>query len=191
MCQAMQGEVVSMERGMALLTGETQGRWQRFKEAVLFSHDMSLADLAQVHAIHCDPDAMRRFGEDVPWRDTRELPGWLRIQCIGNPLGCWLGSLAHPAYDAYVDRIQDSNARIRLVGMLLKLRAGNMDSAAFEQGVREAATRIGHPSRDVRFGSDGRSLRMRMRQHRDGSAIAWIVPLPPYFHAGLPGLPSG
>lgn len=191
MCQAMQGEVLWIERSMMSRSGETQGQWQRFLEAALMSRDMTLADLAQVHAIHCDPDAIRQFGEDVPWRDTRALPGWLRIQCIGNPLGCRMGSLAQPAYDAYVGRLQDGNARIRLVGVLLQLRGEGTDATTFEQRLLKASAQVGHPSRDVRLGSDGRSVRMRMRQHRDGSAIVWTVPLPPYFHAAPPGPPSG
>lgn len=191
MCQAMQGEVLWVESSVASASGETQGRWQRLQEAMLFSQEMTLADLAQVHAIHCDPDAIRQFGEDVPWRDTRALPGWLRIQCVGNPLGCRMGSLAQPAYDAYVGRLQDGNARIRLVGVLLQLRADGTDATTFEQRLQAASAQVGHPSREVRLGSDGRSLRMRMRQHRDGSAIVWTVPLPRYFHAAPPGPPSG
>lgn len=190
MCQAMQGEVLWVEGGMAH-ADEARGRWRRVLEAALMSKHMTLADLAQVHAIHCDPAEIRRFGGDVPWRDTRELPGWWRIQCIGNPAGCRMGTLARPAFDAYVGRIQDSNARVRLVGVLLRLRADGTDAATFEQRLREASPRVGDPSRDVRLGSDGRSVRMQMRQHRDGSAITWTVPLPPYFRAAQPLTPSG
>ncbi len=191
MCQAMQGEILQAERGMMSRSGDTQDPWQRFLEAALISRDMTLADLAQVHAIHCDPAAIRRLAEDVPWRDTRPLPGWLRIQCIGNLLGCRMGSLAQPPYDTYVGRIQDSNARIRLVGVLLRLRAGTMDAGTFEQRLLEASAQIGHASRDVHLGDDGRSVRMRMRQQRDGSPMTWTVALPSYFQAGPPGKPSG
>lgn len=191
MCQAMQGEVLWVERNVVSAFGEARGRWARLQQTVLLSQEMSLADLAQVHAIHCEPDAIRQLGEDLPWRDTRPLPGWLRFQCIGNPLGCRMGSLAQPAYDNYVGRIQDSNARIRLVGMLLQLRADMDDAKPFEQRLREASPQVGHPSRNVHLGSDGRSVRMQMRQHRDGSAIVWVVPLPPYFQAEPPRVPSG
>jgi hypothetical protein len=186
MCQAMQGEVLWAEGQVASALDEPRGRWKRLLEAVLMSEHMTLAELAQVHAIHCDPGAIRRFGGDVPWRDTRKLPGWWRIQCIGNLGGCRMGTLAQPAFGTYVDRIQDSNARIRLVGVLLRLRTDRRDARPFEQQLREASPQVRHPSRDVRTGGDGRSVRMRMRQHRDGSAIVWTVPLPPYFHAGAP-----
>ena len=102
-----------------------------------------------------------------------------RFECLGNPVGCVLSSVANPSFDHYNGRIQDANARLRLIAMLIRLRGDTGDQRPFKVQLRSAAAEVGGSEREISIGPDGRSLRILNYDALRGEY--WEIPLPAYF----------
>jgi hypothetical protein len=138
---------------------------------------MSAADIAEPYAYHCRADSARAMAGDAridgPGRDA----GLLRLECVGNFQGCILGEIATPDFDGYAARVQDSNAQLRLIGVLLKLRADVADARPFAERLRSEAAAIGAPARAPTV--DGGTV--RIRNYSAGKQEFRALPLPAYF----------
>jgi hypothetical protein len=148
---------------------------------LFFNEEMSLADMAVPYAFHCEDATRRRFAEDAAIIGPRSLGGNLRLQCASNAVGCLLGEIATPDFDRYAARLQDANAQIRLIAVLLKIRSDVADARPFAERLRASAADIGSSERMVFLDDSGRNV--RMKRYDSGREAHWQIPLPPYFHS--------
>lgn len=181
-CQAMRGEFAYQQSGMKAIGSGLLGEptwWPDVMLPLIWDEEMTQADSAEVLGYYCSDEAERGMREDVPVSRPELSLGWTRFQCVSNALGCMLGEIAAPAFDGYAGRVQDSNANIRLIGILLRLRAETSDVRPFAERLHAAAGEIGSVDREISMTSEGRSVRLRNYQKSMGEY--WEIPLPGYF----------
>ena len=184
MCRAMQGELFFLSSATRQL--ESGGRedlsaFERALMPVLFSPGMTEAERAEHLVYYCGDDAIRAMRMDHRVVRPAAKTDLFRFECAGNPIGCVVSSIANPAFDNYSGRILDANARLRLIAVLVRLRADMRDRRAFAARLDSVANSVGSPEREVAVSSDGRSLRLRNYDAWRGEY--WEIPLPAYFHA--------
>lgn len=102
--------------------------------------------------------------------------------------GCILMDVASPAYADYGQRLQDSGARIRVLGALawLRERAASGDARNARDLIVDLPGALRGPGRAVEVDPGGRHLRIELFDTRQDSH--WRVPLPPQLH-GPPAMP--
>ncbi|MEQ1513447.1 MAG: hypothetical protein ABL934_12320 [Lysobacteraceae bacterium] len=184
MCRAMQGELfflVSATRQLESAGSEDMSSLERALMPVLFSAGMTEAERAEHLAFYCGEEAQRAMRTDRRIVRPEAEPDLLRFECVGNPVGCLLSSIANPGFDNYNGRIQDANARLRLIAGLIRLRADTRDQRPFDVRLRSAAGNVDGSGRDAGIGPDGHSL--RVRNYDSWRSEYWEIPLPAYFHA--------
>ncbi len=182
-CQAMRGEFAYQDSGMLAIGSGAFGEptwWPEVMLPLIFDEEMTAADAAEALGYYCSAGFERRMREDVRIPRPEMSLGLTRFQCVSNSLGCMLAETAAPAFEGYAGRLQDSNANLRLIGVLLRLREDTADTRSFAVRLQSAAGEIGSVSREVSLTSDGRSVRLRnyqksMSEYRE-------IPLPAYFH---------
>ncbi|MES2670215.1 MAG: hypothetical protein V4673_07325 [Pseudomonadota bacterium] len=182
MCLAMQGEFRFLESATRQIeTGESEAmsKFQKVLMPLFYSADMTEAQRAELLSFYCGENVTHAMRTDRP---APPAPGddlFLRFQCVGNPVGCLLSSIANPAFDPYPKRVQDANAKLRLIALLLRLRADTSDTRAIDVRLRASAADVGAPERETGIGPDGRTL--RLKNYGTGSGAYWEIPLPEYF----------
>lgn len=126
----------------------------------------------------CSVATRQLLERDAPAQDSLDAkPLWQRFECAANPAGCMLADIGGPAYSRYQHRAQDQNARIRLLGTLVWLRASAETGTLAERLAHRPAS-LRSPMREISVGADGRSLEIAQYDTARGSV--WSVPLPAY-----------
>ena len=182
MCMAMQGEFLFLESMTRQIeTGELEAM-SEFEKALMplfYSADMTDAQRAEALALYCGESMTHAMRADQPAPGAPVDDSLLRFQCVGNPVGCVLSGIANPAFDPYPKRVQDANAKLRLIALLLRLRADTSDTRPIDVRLRASAADVGAPERDIGIGPDGRTL--RLKNYGKGRGDYWDIPLPAYF----------
>jgi hypothetical protein len=184
LCQAMRGEFV-YQVSMAEQIGQGEINGDRsFPAALLplvFSEEMTLADGAEVLGHFCLPEIQREMRADLLMPRIRESPGFLRLQCASNAMGCMLAEIAQPAFDRYSARVLDANAHLRLIALLLRLRADAGDTRTIFVKLRAMQDEVGSRVRELSLGAGGHTV--RIRNYDTGRGEFREIPLPPYLQA--------
>ncbi len=182
MCMAMQGEFLFLESATRQIETDESEAMSEFEKALMplfYSADMTDAQRAEILAFYCGERVTHAMRADRPVPAAPVDDSFLRFQCVGNPVGCVLSGIANPAFDPYPKRVQDANAKLRLIALLLRLRADTSDTRPIDIRLRASAVDVGAPGREVGIGPDGRTLRLRM--YGKGWGDDWDIPLPAYF----------
>jgi hypothetical protein len=143
-----------------------------------FSEEMTAAEYAEPLAFYCRADTIRAMADDVPITSPEVSRGYTRFACLSNVYGCVLGGMGSPYFDGYAAQVMDANARLRLIGALLRTRADTADTRPFSERLKATAGDAGLGNRRIDIGPDGRSL--RLQNYRSGQTH-WEIPLPAYF----------
>ena len=183
MCPAMQGELLFSDAQIRQIESDQNqnlSMLERILAPLLFSAEMTQADRAEHLVFYCGEEAKKALVSDRRIVRPGSEPNLLRFECAGNPAGCMLSSIASPNFDVYSGRIQDANVKLRLIAVLVRLRADTRDQRPFDVRFRSAAAGVFAPERAVGIDADGLALQMR---HYD----AWRgeyskIRLPAYFH---------
>ncbi|MFZ5637153.1 MAG: hypothetical protein ACOY82_11300 [Pseudomonadota bacterium] len=184
-CRAVRGEFALTDTVIAAVPDDPallDAWWSRRMPSLFFDPTMSAADIAEPYAYHCRSDAARAMAEDARVDAPEKERGLLRLECVSNLQGCILGDIATPDFDDYAARVQDSNAQLRLVGLLLKLRGEAGDARPFEARLRDEAAAIGASARAPTLTADGTAVRIRNSSTSRGEFRE--LPLPAYFRVG-------
>ena len=185
LCPAMRGE---WEYGMSAFDamqsdaglGGRIGRW------LLVDREATAALSASNLAWACGEQAEQAVVQDRPMHPPQQDGGPWRFECVANVAGCALMEIARPAYADYGQRLQDSGARVRLLGTLawLRERAAAGDARIAGDLLVDLPDGLRSPGRAVEVDPGGRHLRMELFDTRQDSH--WRVPLP----AELQGQPA-
>ncbi len=184
MCLAMQGEFRLFEsttRQIEAGESEAMSKLEKALTPFFYSADITEAQYAEYLAFYCGESVMHAMRADLPAPSAHVDNTFLRLQCVSNPMGCILSSIATPAFDPYPRRVQDANAKLRLIALLLRLRADVSDTRPIEVRLRASSAEVGAPERKIRIGPDGRTL--RLEKYAKDSGNHWDIPLPAYFQA--------
>lgn len=178
LCPAMRGEwkfgmstfdAMQAEAGL----GGRIGRW------LLLDPEATAALSASNLAWACGEQAAQAVAQDRPMHPPQKDGGPWRFECVANLAGCALMEVARPAYADYGQRLQDTGARIRVLGTLAWLResAAAGDARSARDLLVDLPEGLRSPGRAVEVDPDGRHLRIELFDTRqDGH---WRVPLPP------------
>lgn len=183
LCQAMRGEFAYQDSAIELLGTAALERDQSFPDALVplvYNKEMTLADGAEALGHFCLPEIQRDMRDDLLMPRPQTWPGVWRLQCVSNAMGCMLGEIALPAFDDYSARILDANAHLRLIALLLRMRADTGDARATLVRLRAMQDEVGSSVRELSLGADGRTV--RMRNYGTGRGEFRETPLPPYLH---------
>ena len=182
MCLAMQGEfrfLVSATRQIETGDSGHASKFAKIPLPLFYSADMTEAQRAEYLAFYCSESVTHAVRVDRPVAPPPVDDTFLRFQCVGNLIGCMLSNIANPAFDVYPKRVQDANAKLRLIALLLRLRADTSDTRPIDVRLRASAADVGAPERDIGIGPDGRTL--RLKNYGKGWGDYWNIPLPLYF----------
>ena len=182
MCMAMQGEFLFLESATRQIeTGESEDmpKFGKALTPLLYSAEMTEAQRAEALVVYCGESMMHAMSVDQPAAAAPVDDSLLRFQCVGNPVGCVLSGISNPAFDPYPKRVQDANAKLRLMALLLRLRADTSDIRPIDMRLRAFAADVGSPEREIGIGPDGRML--RLKNYGKGWGDDWTIPLPAYF----------
>lgn len=146
---------------------------------LFFDPERTVARMAPKFAWYCSQQARALLAQDQPLLDPSPPPTSVSLQCASNPVGCVLADIAQPAYSDYGLRLQDADARLRLMAAMLWLRAqqGPIDKAAVARLPTFLRSQARPPSLDTKAGTFGTAVydRTGKGNTRDGM---WWVPLP-------------
>ncbi|GAA4799573.1 hypothetical protein [Lysobacter hankyongensis] len=184
LCMAMQGELKFMQSAVRMADANVSTS-ERLTMLFGLSADMTEAERAEQLAFHCSAEAQRAIAADTRIERNVPEPGFLRFECVGNPVGCMLANIAHGSLDGYGDRIQDGNAKLRLIAELLRMRADGTPPEQVAVRLRTVQDRVGSRLRALSLGEDGRTLRMRNYETSRGEFTE--IPLPPYLQSASSG----
>lgn len=185
MCRAMRGEFRFLQSALRDaerngLDGD-DGPLTRMFQGLYFDIETTEADRAEDLAWYCGDEARTGMRADLPVSTPVPEKDPFRFQCIANAAGCILAQIAAPTFDPYPRRIQDANAKLRLLALLVRLRADAADARPFAERLRAHAGEVGSAQRRPVVEAGGRSLQLRMFERQKGET--WRIPLPPYFRA--------
>jgi hypothetical protein len=182
-CEPMRGEFVFGSSGFrASMRREENESWVGAVQlALTYNEEKTIAQSAANLARSCSRDTLALVQKDEPVR-LGLSPGndyrlW-SLQCVDNAMGCILNQIAAPAYSDYQLRLQDSGARLRLVGALLWLRANAGDARPVAEKLKAMPHEFGSESRKARLTDDGKFLVVDMFDQRADKT--WQVRLPAY-----------
>jgi hypothetical protein len=182
-CSAFRGEyrfiTESVSRSMQ---EEREKSWLRAAQLWLaYNEEKTEAAAAANLARWCVEDAASKLRQDVaifPDSLPTVEPSPLSMQCIDNAAGCIGTKIAAPAYSDYQLRLQDSGARLRLVGALLWLREHASGPVAMPQLLATLPEAYANSRRNLRVSEDGKSLVIDMYETERNET--WKVRLPHY-----------
>jgi hypothetical protein len=123
-CAMMQGEFAFMQAGI------TEDAWQSVEGVGprrghwLFDPNKTVARSAPRLSWPCQHDGQAQLASDKPVATPMSVAmrPW-DFSCIANAVGCTLSSVQRPSMDAYSRRAQDGMAGLRVMAVLLWLRA--------------------------------------------------------------------
>lgn len=185
LCRAMRGEfrflqAALRDAGRNGLDGD-DGPLMRIFQGLYFDIDTTEADRAEDLAWYCGDEARTRMRADLPVSLPAPDKDLLRFQCIANAAGCVLARIAAPSFEPYSLKVQDGNAKLRLLALLVRLRADAAGARPFAERLQAHAGEVGSAQRRPVLEAGGRSLQLRMFDRQKGET--WSIPLPPYFQA--------
>ncbi len=183
LCRAMRGEfrfmqAVLREARRRGLDGD-EGPVTRTLQRLYFDIETTEADRAEDLAWYCSDEARTRMRADLPVSSPAPEKDLFRFQCIANAAGCILAQIAAPSFESYPRRVQDANAKLRLLALLVRLRAETGDARPFAERLRAHAAEVGSAQRRPGLGAGGLTLQLRLFDAQ--KTEAWRIPLPPYF----------
>jgi hypothetical protein len=185
MCRAMRGEFRFMQAALREARRDgidgDEGPLMRIVQGLYFDIETTEADRAEDLAWYCGDEARTSMRDDIPAQSPAPQKDLFRFQCIANAAGCILAQIAAPSFDSYPRKIQDANAKLRLLALLVRLRAETADTRPFAERLRAHAGEVGSAQRRTGVDAGGRELQLRMFDTNKGET--WSIPLPPYFHA--------
>ncbi|MCX7563258.1 hypothetical protein OS176_06840 [Xanthomonadaceae bacterium XH05] len=171
LCPAMRGEA-QLSKAAIEAAGNQAGLINRW---VLLDGPGTLAIMAPTYAHACRPEVRQSLLDDTPI-DAPAVPTSLwRLQCAGNLVGCVLADVGRPGYASYLQRVQDSQAVIRTLDALLRLR---VKAAANGVSPLSVATSEGIPSVGRPIRVDAAALDAGIELRGAGEGAHWRVPLP-------------
>lgn len=199
LCQAMRGEFAMSSSALtAWPTGDDSGSGmlrrlgQKTGRQLLLNPEKTRAQSASYMAGACTVEQGQKIVADQPGAVMPPVKaGFARFECIDNPIGCILVSIAWPAYGQYHDRMLDQGARLQVLGTLLWLRDNAGDDRPLAERIASRPAELRSPARAIEVGEDGRSLRIRHYDTRGGKEPYWEVPLPDALFDAPPDAPPG
>lgn len=178
-CPAMRGEGRFMLGGFRPLDALQPGV-QRVVGGVFLDEQRTRALAARRFAWFCGQEAAALIGADVPLASRAPLSGGWSFACVSNVTGCVLDNIAAPPLAGYAERLQDTEARLRVVTAWRALRAPGNDARPLAE--RLEAWQARHPEvRRIRVSAGGDGLEIDLFDDRQGRVFA--LPLA----AGMPG----
>ena len=185
-CRSMLGEARFVTGGMrSQVSAEVAGgvidkEMPRWMSRLFFDPERTVARMAPKFAWYCGEQARALQAQDRPLVDPARPPTLWSLQCASNAVGCILADIAQPAYSDYGLRLQDADARLRVMAALLQLREqqGPVDPAA----LAGLPASLRSPTRALRLDLESGTLGTAIYEKRDqGSGRhdgTWSVPLP-------------
>ncbi|HLM53634.1 MAG TPA: hypothetical protein VK325_08625, partial [Pseudoxanthomonas sp.] len=113
---------------------------------------------------------------DTPLADPTQPKTPWSFQCIANAIGCVLSETSAPTYATYSLRLQDAEARQKLVSTWLWLRDQADRSLPLQQRLASRPDEFKSPSRGIEVVDGGKALQIRMYETSQGET--WKLPLP-------------
>ncbi|MGO1720066.1 MAG: hypothetical protein ACTHZI_07755 [Luteimonas sp.] len=187
LCPAMRGEWEFGKSAFDALQADTR-LGSRVVRWLLVDQEATAALSASNLAWACGEQAEQAVAQDRPMHPPQQDGGPWRFGCVANVAGCVLMEVARPAYADYGQRMQDSGARVRVLGTLawLRERAAAGDARSAHDLLVDLPEGLRSPGRAVEVDPDGRHLRIELFDIRQDSH--WRVPLPPELQ-GQPATP--
>lgn len=178
LCDAARGEF-AYKRSVAAWAARRGARGlERARDLLILDEEMLLGELAMPLLTLCSPELAQRIRDDVRIVRDDAPAGFRRLECVSDAAGCILGAIGHLDND-YADQIEDTNARLRLVALLLRMRSDVSDTRPILERLEDRHAAFGATSRRLRLIDDGRSL--CLDNYRKRPSDCWKIPLPPYF----------
>ena len=152
----------------------------RWASGFLFDQERTAARVAPKFAWFCGDEAGEMLAQDQPLLDRSPPPTRWSLQCVSNPIGCFLADIAQPAYSDYALRLQDAQARLRTTAALLWLREqpGAVDKAAFARLPASMQSTARPLQLDASAGTLATALYEKPGKDKDNESHAWAIPLP-------------
>lgn len=178
LCMAMQGEAASMfallDRLDAAPRRLTEGAWYGLTTDVM----RTKARMARSYVPACQTRTRELLARDAPLPPVREFEpvDIFGLDCIGNAAGCVLAGMSAPNQSKYLLRLQDTQARLRLTGLLLDLSAQAAGPAPAPTALAAAIAAQPPHLRAIAFDVAGGQLQIGLRDTSKGAL--WSVPLP-------------
>lgn len=184
LCDAARGEFAyARSRVLPSARRHAGGVLDALGEALTYDERMAAAEQAMRFIPFCASETTAKIRADVPFKVVHPPEmSFVRLECASDMAGCILGEIAKSADNDYAAQIEDTNARIRLIAELLRLRAATSDAAPVLARLEARHAAIGAASRKLRLIDDGRALCLDNYRVRPDD-VCWRVPLPPYFQA--------
>lgn len=183
LCNAMRGEFITIAHSTRNIPEVVHqgGYLEELAGDMFFDAEATVGMSAENYRSVCSESERERLQAD-----RRALPepphqGMLHFACLGNPIGCILGSIAWPSYAGYRHRLQDYGARLRVLGTLAWMRRHAGDGRGPSELLAARPGELKSPARDIAFGPDGRTLRVPLYATDQGEY--WSAPLPPALHS--------
>lgn len=178
LCDAARGEF-AYKRSVAAWAARRGTRGlERVRDGLILDEEMLLGELAMPLSALCSPELAQRIRDDVRIVPDDAPAGFLRLECASDAAGCILGAIGGHDND-YADQIEDTNARLRLVALLLRMRSDASDARPILERLKDRHAAFGATSRRLRLIDDGRSLCLDNYRKRPSDCCK--IPLPPYF----------
>jgi len=181
LCGSMRGEAAWTRSvtGAVGASGRMSESW--FVDAlmpVLYDGKGTESMMAPAYAWPCSQEAMDAITEDRPLEIPQHRRSVVRIECAGNPVGCFLADAGAGAYDKYLQRSQDSGAQLRLIGTLLWLHRHAGDGRPLAERLASRPEDLKSQTRDIEVVNGGKALSIRMFDDSRGETFE--LPLPAY-----------
>lgn len=186
LCDAARGEFAYKRSVAAWASRRGTRGLERAWDALILDEDMLLGELAMPLAGFCSPGLAQRIRDDVRIGPDAASPGFKRLECVSDAAGCILGAISESDND-FADQIQDTNARLRLVALLLEMRSDATDARPILARLEARHAAFGATSRRLRLIDGGRSL--CLDNYRKRPSDCWKILLPPYFAMPVPDVP--
>lgn len=182
LCDAARGEFAyARSRVLPSARRHAGGVLDALGEALTYDGRMAVAEQAMRFIAFCASETTAKIRADEAFVvDSGMAVPLARLECVSDMAGCILGEIGRTGDNDYAAQIEDTNARIRLIAELLRLRAATSDAAPVLDRLEARHAAIGAASRKLRLVDDGRSLCLDNHRVRPDD-VCWRVPLPPYF----------
>jgi hypothetical protein len=151
----------------------------------LYDRTATKAKFANELGYYCAAELYEDISLDTFRRNSKDHA--FGFDCIGNIAGCAFLKEKRDYYDDDVERIIDSNARMRLVALLFRARSLHAKDAGYclsKENLAKIVRELGLGRRDVVF--DGNALSIVLRNQKFGKTKKqiWSVTTPGYLKCG-------
>ncbi|MCX7555865.1 hypothetical protein OS187_03355 [Xanthomonadaceae bacterium JHOS43] len=170
LCPAMRGEA----RYATWMLQSRESQPSNPFAALLYDPEGTRAMLAPTHAYACTDEAREHMLADMPIPPAPQPDSLWRLECADNIVGCVLADIAAPAYVDYLGRMQDVQAMLRVMHLMLELRAGEAPLTPQTLAARLEADAV--QGRRIEYDPESARLGIDLRGQHDSPR--WQVPLP-------------